>query len=148
MRRVFAMAGALLLAGLSGIAQSPLRFEVASVKPSQGAVGLRGGLCSGPDSQMRITRPGPDGLSDVNAASALPPGSCRYQEALLRDLISAAYGVRNVVGGPSWMESERFDIDAKADRARPQRELEQMMQTLLEERFGLRVHRETRPVDG
>jgi uncharacterized protein (TIGR03435 family) len=148
MRHAFATVSALILTGLSLVAQSPLRFEVASVKPTQGAVGLRGGLCSGPDSQMRVTRPGSDGLSDVNAPSALPPGTCRYQEALLRDIIAAAYGVRNVVGGPSWMDSERFDIDAKADRVRPERELEQMLQALLEERFALRVHRETRPIDG
>lgn len=129
-------------------AQSPLKFDVASVKPTEGAVGLRGGLCSGPDSQMRVTRPGPAGLRDVTAPSALPPGTCRFQEALVREVIGAAYGNWNVVGGPSWIENERFDIDAKADRVRPQRELEQMLQVLLEERFALRVRRETRSVDG
>lgn len=142
--------GALLLVILSAVAaaQEPLRFEVASVKPTKGAIGPRGGLCSGPDSQVRLTRPGPAGLSDVNAPSPMPPGTCRYQEALLRDIIAAAYDIRNVVGGPSWMESERFDIDAKADRLRPQRELNQMLQALLEERFALRLRRETRSVDG
>ena len=56
MRHAFATIGALILAGLSVDAQSPRRFEVASVKPTHGAVGLRGGLCSGPDTQMRVTR--------------------------------------------------------------------------------------------
>jgi uncharacterized protein (TIGR03435 family) len=141
---------ALLLVILSAVAaaQESLRFEVASVKPTEGAIGLRGGLCSGPDTQVRVTRPGPAGLSDVTASRPFTPGTCRYQEALLPDIIAAAYGIRNIVGGPSWMESERFDIDAKADRVRPQRELHQMLQALLEERFVLRARRETRSVDG
>ena len=97
---------------------------------------------------MRTTRPGPDGLDDVTAPSTLPPGTCRYQGTLLRDIIAAAYGVRRVVGGPSWIDSERFDIEAKADRVRPARELEQMLQRLLEEQFRLSVRRETRSADG
>lgn len=51
-------------------------------------------------------------------------------------------------GGPSWLDTDLFDLDAKADRARPQAELMQMLQRLLAERFGLRVHPETRDVDG
>jgi uncharacterized protein (TIGR03435 family) len=137
-----------ILSAVAAAAQERLRFDVASVKPTEGARGLRGGLCSGPNTEARITRPGPEGLSDVAAPNPMPPGACRYQEALLRDIIAAAYGVRNVVGGPSWLDSERFDIDAKADRVRPQNELHQMLQVLLEERFALRVRRETRPVDG
>jgi uncharacterized protein (TIGR03435 family) len=49
-----------------------------------------------------------------------------------------------VVGGPGWVESERFDILAKIPEgtARPQRPL--MVRALLAERFKLRTHVETR----
>jgi uncharacterized protein (TIGR03435 family) len=52
-----------------------------------------------------------------------------------------------VAGGPSWIRSERYTIDAKADGT-PSVELMRgpMMQALLEERFQLKVHRETRDV--
>ncbi len=47
-------------------------------------------------------------------------------------------------GGPGWMDSEHFDIEAKAE-GDPSREEENLMvQSLLEDRFKLVIHRETR----
>lgn len=71
--------------------------------------------------------------------------------------IAAAYGVPfqssgQLAGGPDWIRSERYDIEAKAESgalnglssaARKQR-IRRMLQTLLAERFHLRVHRETK----
>jgi uncharacterized protein (TIGR03435 family) len=66
----------------------------------------------------------------------------------LLDLITTAYGVRyeQISGGPNWMNSDHYDLTAKAegegtltkDQAR------QMLQTLLADRFQLKVHRETK----
>ena len=53
----------------------------------------------------------------------------------------------HVIGGPSWINSDRFDIDARVDmdtRAIPTEQAWLMVQTLLEDRFKLKVHRETR----
>jgi hypothetical protein len=70
--------------------------------------------------------------------------------------IPAFRGVANVVvsGGedplrllPEWAESERYTIDAKPETPQ-RREMMQgpMMQSLLEDRFQLKIHRETRQV--
>ena len=56
----------------------------------------------------------------------------------------------HIVGAPDWIENERFDIEAKADRDNPPQadapapELLTMMRNLLAERFKLMVHQESR----
>jgi uncharacterized protein (TIGR03435 family) len=69
----------------------------------------------------------------------------------LRHLITLAYRVRDfqVTGGPGWIDSERFNIDAKAEGA-PSFNQEYVtlqyrrLQTLLRDRFNLTIHRETK----
>jgi uncharacterized protein (TIGR03435 family) len=54
-----------------------------------------------------------------------------------------------VVGGPSWIESERYAITAKAEAvATRQLMASVMLQQILEERFKLKAHLETREVPG
>ena len=75
----------------------------------------------------------------------------------LRSLIQTAYGkpeqvltARQIVGAPAWSEQERFDIEATApgtpDSARGtfSSSVLAMLRNLLEERFSLRAHFETR----
>jgi len=64
-------------------------------------------------------------------------------------LIQVAYGVAatELVGGPDWiheLSGERFDIAAKAPDGSSRQEQLAMLRHLLEERFALRVRRETR----
>jgi uncharacterized protein (TIGR03435 family) len=61
-------------------------------------------------------------------------------------LIHAAYHVKAgmLFGTAAWMESERFDIDAKATGASTFDEDMEMLRALLEDRFQLKFHRETR----
>jgi uncharacterized protein (TIGR03435 family) len=47
-------------------------------------------------------------------------------------------------GGPAWLRSDRFDINATAGRDVSLTELRLMVQTLFEDRFKLKVHFETR----
>ena len=56
-----------------------------------------------------------------------------------------SYGVIPIGGGPDWIHSERFEIDAKSD-GQPSIQMMQgpMMQAILEDRFQLKIHRETR----
>jgi uncharacterized protein (TIGR03435 family) len=65
------------------------------------------------------------------------------------DLISTSYGVaaEKVLGGPNWMEFDRFDVIAKAPPGTPSATLKLMLQALLADRFKLRVHKDTRPMD-
>lgn len=86
----------------------------------------------------------------------LPQGSqLNAQNYRLRSLIQFAYRVQpfELVGGPDWIDSARFDIIAKAPFdpkpapvGAPPGEMEQMVQTLLAERFKLQAHRETREI--
>lgn len=54
---------------------------------------------------------------------------------------------QQIVGGPDWMRSDRFDIEAKMPGSFPSLPYEQiqlMVQSLLEDRFQLKAHRDTR----
>jgi len=64
------------------------------------------------------------------------------------DLVAAAYGVDGelVVGGPNWLELDRFDVFAKAPANATPDDLKIMLRALLAERFKLVVHNETKPM--
>jgi uncharacterized protein (TIGR03435 family) len=114
---------ALFLTGLA-YAQLPSarpEFEVASVKPD--------------NSNGRVI--------------LIPPVGGRFTatNVSLKMLIGLAYNVRNfqLTGGPVWIDSARFDVDARAVNSNiAQDQFPQMLQGLLEDRFQLTVHRETR----
>jgi len=63
----------------------------------------------------------------------------------LKMLVGRGYAVPElrVVGGPSWVDTDRYDIEAKAPEG-PQAPLQPMLQAMLEDRFKLKVHKETR----
>jgi uncharacterized protein (TIGR03435 family) len=56
------------------------------------------------------------------------------------------YGVQGdmITGAPKWLDSDRFDIVAKAPPETPEPTLLLMFQTLLAERFKLAIHRESK----
>jgi len=63
----------------------------------------------------------------------------------MRDYIARAYRVRaNQVIGPEWLTSERFDTSAKLPDGATSDQIPEMIQSLLLERFQLKVHREKR----
>ena len=64
-------------------------------------------------------------------------------------LIEYAYELRafQIIGGPAWVRSDRFEVSAKAETAVSQAQMRLMVQRFLAERFGLQVHRETREMD-
>jgi uncharacterized protein (TIGR03435 family) len=86
------------------------------------------------------------------------PGTFSADNVSLRALIQEAYTVRafQIFGGPNWIDSDRFDVTAKPrtqrteeritreSMERSQAEMDLMLQGLLENRFKLRLHRETR----
>jgi uncharacterized protein (TIGR03435 family) len=52
------------------------------------------------------------------------------------------------VSGPAWLSDQSFDIEAKVPDGAPKEELNAMLQSLLEERFGLKVHRDPQTKQG
>lgn len=78
-----------------------------------------------------------------------PGGGFTATGVNLRILIMQAYNVKDfqVTGGPGWMMSDRYDVNAKAeglpDRVPPE-VLRPMLQALVEERFQLKFHKETK----
>ena len=68
------------------------------------------------------------------------------KDATLKMIMATAYQVPlfRISGGPGWAGSERFDVEGKAEDPKTgYLQLRLMMQSLLEDRFHLRVHRET-----
>jgi len=98
------------------------RFEVASVKTS-------------------TADPGSAGMNTGN-------GRLTAINVTLKRCIMGAYGVgpNQIFGGPDWLDSDRFEIAAKAEQPVGDRILMTMLQTLLAERFRLALHRETKPI--
>ncbi len=125
LRNVTAVMAALLIAvAPRAHAQSSRpEFEVASIKQEP----------PGPNIGTGFVRP-------------LGGGRLTAEKALLRVLIWNAYRVRDyqVVGGPEWINSTRYNIEAKATDNASSAELMLMLQSLLADRFNLKVHRETR----
>ena len=113
-----------------------LTFEVASIKPANpDAMGIR--------------------------INFVPGGGLRAENVRLRQLIEFAYQVHpfQISGGPGWMNSQGFDVLAKApepaeatdlrkltdaQRDRLGEQIRQRLQALLAERFQLTIHRETK----
>lgn len=66
----------------------------------------------------------------------------------LKRLIGMAYGVADgrdyLLKGPEWMDTENFDISAKFPSGTSEPDTLRMLQRLLDERFKLTLHRESR----
>jgi uncharacterized protein (TIGR03435 family) len=104
-----------------------LAFDVASIKPS------------------RIARAGGEGSGRERVT--VTPDSVTIENGSLSFCIQWAYNVRFYqVSGPDRLVSQRYDIIAKTEKPSSRQQLMTMMQTLLSDRFSLRLHRETRTV--
>lgn len=73
------------------------------------------------------------------------PERIRVINASLKLCIEFAFNVREfqIAGGPGWLDTDRYDIDAVAAEPFKDGEDRAMLQTLLADRFGLVIHRET-----
>jgi len=106
------------------LAETPTKFEVASIKPTA--------------------------TKDGSFSDAFPPGG-RFtaRNMTVHNLLRAAYGLEDyqISGGPAWISSAGFDIQAAADAGAGEltrQQVLQMIQALLADRFQLALHRETR----
>jgi uncharacterized protein (TIGR03435 family) len=96
----------------------------------------------------------PNVSGDERSASYVQPGG-RYtaSNATVRMLIKTAYGVHDdqIVGGPEWIDTARFDLTAKAADTTPSatafRDLARLMlRRALEDRFNLALARDRREI--
>ncbi len=73
-------------------------------------------------------------------------GTLTVQNNPLSNVIQNAYGMRHyqLIGGPDWIFSDRYNIQAKATGDATREDMMVMVQSLLAERFKLQVRRETR----
>src|ERR1700680_4719888 len=96
-------------------------------------------------------------LADIHpsapSSNPFPQGGFRgdryeLRNATMLDLIRDAYGIdgANVLGGPSWLESDRFDVFAKTPPNTSRETINPMLQALLADRFQLKVHNDTKPM--
>jgi uncharacterized protein (TIGR03435 family) len=81
-------------------------------------------------------------------SALLTGGRLNFRGASMLDLISIAYGFESerVIGGPGWLNTDRFDIAAKAAASTPDDALRTMLQALLAERFNLAVRTDEKPM--
>jgi uncharacterized protein (TIGR03435 family) len=101
---------------------------------------------TGPAFEVASIRPHP-GLP-LSVRVSVSGSLVTVREYPLLGLIMDAYQLRSyqILGGPAWLESDRFDIVARAPGEGPptDAQLRMMMQKLLAERFQLKFHRETK----
>jgi uncharacterized protein (TIGR03435 family) len=73
-------------------------------------------------------------------------GRYELKNATMVDLIRIAYGFEpnKILGGPSWLEMDRFDVTAKVPEGTTPEDRNLMLQALLADRFKLVVHKEMR----
>jgi len=76
-------------------------------------------------------------------------GRYQFRNATMVDLVASAFGVEpeKVLGGPSWLETDRFDILAKAPAAATNATAKLMLRSLLADRFKLVIHNEDKPMN-
>lgn len=123
MKRLLVLGAALASVTLAAQSAAPA-FEVASIKRNKSGDGFMG-------------------------MGMQPGGRLTMTNMPVRQLIVRAYGVQpyQVLGGPSWITSDRFDITAKAPGDASPQEMNAMLETLLADRFKLKVRKETRQSD-
>ena len=107
---------------------APTSFDVSSIKPSN-----------------------PNPAGPLAAAPLIVPalGRLTAQNVTLRMLVMTAYDKQpfQIAGGPSWQNSNKFDITATTtDSAAKLDQMRVMLQALLADRFKLKAHTETRDV--
>jgi uncharacterized protein (TIGR03435 family) len=76
-------------------------------------------------------------------------GGSRNTYVTLKMLIGTAYSVQEfqISGGPRWIASDRFDVEGKAEDPKAGvDQLRLMLQSLLADRFKLKLHRETKEI--
>jgi uncharacterized protein (TIGR03435 family) len=108
------------------------------------------GQTAGALPQFEVADVHPSPVTTVQVARGPFLNGARYdlRNATIVDLIVRAYDVTadKVIEGPSWLEYDRFDINARMPLKTSSPDAKLMLQALLAERFNLAFHKEQRPL--
>jgi uncharacterized protein (TIGR03435 family) len=119
--------------------QNTRPFEAATIKPDVSRNGVAGG-CRGIDSK----------LAPSDDRNSVPLGRCVITAGRLSHMMAIAFGspLMRISGFPDWDGPNRFDIQAKVEdpSTATEKQLYDMLQAFLIERFKLSLHRETKEV--
>ena len=118
---------AVLVGAAPAVVQGQAEFEVASIRPNRAN----------------------DRIVTINVG---PGGRFAARGYTLKLLIQRAYGVMGlqILGGPGWLDTDRYDVVATAPVAGnlTEAQLKPMLQALLAERFALRLHTGSKELSG
>jgi uncharacterized protein (TIGR03435 family) len=131
----------------------PLKFDAATIKPAQQrppAFGCRG--TDGPDNpSVGLGRCHGNGSLRSLLTEAFDLPKLNSSILLLSGMVMRVSGPSEkyrIAGAPSWIDSDRYSVEATAGFAATREQLHEMLQTFLRDRFKLSFHHESRPVDG
>jgi uncharacterized protein (TIGR03435 family) len=98
-----------------------------------------------PQFEVESIRPSSAQVSQVNVGLKISGSQVRISYMSLADYIGMAYSVRpQQIVGPEWIVQERFNIAAKIPDGASSEQVPEMLQTLLANRFLMKMHRETK----
>jgi uncharacterized protein (TIGR03435 family) len=122
----------------------PLTVIVASVIATLAVVRL-----SGSDPEFAVATIKPSDLSTMSPPQQLGPLTF-FERGTVRDLICLAYRLEHyqVVGGPPWIDTQRYDVHAKAEAPATRSEICGMLAGLLRNRFQLTSHKASLEMSG
>jgi uncharacterized protein (TIGR03435 family) len=122
--RATPIAFALISVGLPAMQLWAQTFDVVSIKPNQSG----------------------------GSGTHMEHGSFRATNVTARRLLRSAFGVMDhqIVGGPGWIDDDKYDVTAKIDALHDltAEEFEPYLQKLLADRFQLRFHRQVKELPG
>jgi uncharacterized protein (TIGR03435 family) len=128
MTRLFIYLSGLVLLSAQGFAQRPQNapeFEITDVLVS------------------------PPGAFPRMSGGMMGDGRYELHSATMLDLIRIAWAVddaNKIIGGPSWLQTDRFEVIGKTAPNTPSDAIPGMLQKLLANRFGLVVHPDKQPL--
>ena len=99
-----------------------------------------------PRVEFEVVSVKPGDPADPSSGGRTTPGGMEMRNTTLKSLVLSSYRLNEfqLEGGPKWMDSAVFNIDAKLPAGAPRDQMTPMMQTMLADRFKLEFHRETK----
>src|SRR3954465_556861 len=98
-----------------------------------------------PEFEVASIRPSAPPAADVKVGVHIDGAQVSFTYVALKDLIQSAYKLKNYqVVAPDFVASDRYDIAAKLPAGSNRDQLPEMLQALLEDRFKLKFHRDSK----
>jgi uncharacterized protein (TIGR03435 family) len=124
------------------------KFEVASIRRCNANTAARGSRGSGGgEGGPGAWSPGRLTMKCVTAKTLIQDAYILYADGKTEPMFSRPLRMSPIQGAPDWVSSDLYTVEAKADgNSNKPTMFGPMMQSLMEDRFGLKLHYETRVV--